>query len=119
MIRLRDRLRFWFEDQIKKRVKCKSTYERTSGPIHHWFSLSYASYYVMPRLALQEMPVWWQRCFLFLVNMLPETPGYTCQRRDKKGHFIKDDPWANYRRGTVAKVQEFEKEFFINHNKGG
>ncbi len=108
MITLKDRLGFALDDEIGKRVKCASNYERTSGPIHHWFGLSYCSYYCVPRLALQEMPVWWQKLFLWLVNMLPETPAYTVQRRDEKGHFEKD-PWANYRRGVVAEVQQMEK----------
>jgi hypothetical protein len=87
------------------------TFEQAVRPlIRYHFGLSYCSYYTVPRLALQEMPRWWQWLFCFLVNMLPETPTYTCQRRDKKGHFIKNDPWANYRRGSVKDVQELECE---------
>lgn len=92
------------------KTKPKCTYHRTSSIIHNWFSLSYCSYFVAPRLALQEMPVWWQWCFVKLVNMLPHTPEYACQRRDKKGHFIKNDPWGNYRRGVVREVQKMECE---------
>lgn len=79
---------------------------RTNGPVHTWFELSYCSYLVIPRLALQEMPVAWQRR---LVDLLEEgerlgmtTPsGYHVTRRTESGRF-RSDPWANYRRGTVA-----------------
>jgi len=110
-IPLRFRLKCWLGDQIKKRVKCTDHYTRQNGPIHGSFGLSYCSYFTVPRLALQGMPVWWQILFLWLVNMLPSTPGYDCQRRDDRGRFIKD-PWANYRRGSVAEIlkqQELEE----------
>lgn len=35
-------------------------------PIHEAFGLSYANYYVMPRVVLQSMPVEWQRQFVAL-----------------------------------------------------
>lgn len=73
------------------------------GPIHWFFGLSYASYYCVPRLALQEMPTAWQEKFVALVEQLPPTPDYIVTRRDKEGRFI-GDPWRNYRRGTVAEA---------------
>ena len=95
---------------IEIKVKCTDDYERQSGPIHRWFSLSYAAYFVAPRLALQGMPIWWQKIFIWLVNMLPlELPEYSCQRRDDRGRFI-DDPWANYRRGSVAEILKGEEK---------
>lgn len=112
MKKLRNKISLWWhywQMLSDCSTKPKSNYIRTSSIIHHFFGLSYCSYYTVPRLVLQEMPVWWQWCFVKLVSMLPETPGYTCQRRDKKGHFIKDYPWANYRRGVVAEVQKNEK----------
>lgn len=99
-IGLKFRMQFLIEKLIKKHVKCKDHYSRTSGPIHHHFGLSYCSYYTVPRLALQGMPVWWQKLFIFLVSMLPSTPEYVCQRRNDNGRFI-TDPWANYRRGSA------------------
>lgn len=35
-------------------------YERTNGPIHGWFELTYSSYQVLPRVLMQSMPLDWQ-----------------------------------------------------------
>jgi len=83
--------------------ECKSGYPRSSGPVHQRFGLTYAAYYTVPRLALQGMPIWWQKIFCWLVDMLPDTPEYTVQRRDERGKFIKD-PWGDYRRGSVEQL---------------
>lgn len=48
--------------------RIEGAYERTNGPIHGWFSLSYASYLVMPRTLLQSMPVEWQERFVKCLN---------------------------------------------------
>lgn len=84
---------------------CKSHWERYDGPVHAWFSLSYCAYLVVPRLMLQGMPVWWQKLFIWLINMLPEAgpSTYAVQTRDDRGRFIKDD-WANYRRGNIEQL---------------
>ena len=37
------------------------TYERTSGPVHGWFGLTYANFLVVHRAQLQSMPLDWQR----------------------------------------------------------
>lgn len=71
--------------------------------VHSMFGLSYASYFVVPRIVLVNMPNWWQAAFCFLMKYLPDTPEYTVQRRDDKGHFIKDD-FANYRRGDIEQI---------------
>lgn len=87
--------------------KCEKRYSRTSGgDIHKSFGLTRSAYYVVPRLALQEMPRWWQWAFVLLVNMLPDTPEYTVQRRDKKGRFIQNEPWSRYRHSSVEKAQK-------------
>ncbi|MEV6234930.1 hypothetical protein AB0L88_44395 [Saccharopolyspora shandongensis] len=39
----------------------ESPSERTSGPVHTRFSLSYANYLVLHRTLMQSMPVEWQR----------------------------------------------------------
>lgn len=75
-------------------------------PIHTWFNLTYSNYFTIPRLALQEMPVQWQRRFVALMEEAEalgmKTPGdYTVLRRAPGGRF-RADPWADYRRGTVA-----------------
>jgi hypothetical protein len=41
-------------------------------PVHEHFELSYASYKVLPRTVLQSMPVWWQRAFVDLMDLLDE-----------------------------------------------
>lgn len=107
-MRFRTRIKFWLQHRLEKltkeHVKCKDDYRRNQGPIHGWFSLSYASYYVVPRLALQGMPIWWQKLFIFLVNMLPSIDSdYVVQVRNARGRFG-GDPWANYRRGSAEEL---------------
>lgn len=95
------------------------------APIHGWFGLSYSSYFVIPRLALQELPVEWQERFIALIDEAFEvhgmmTPNYHVLREGAEYTFVTkydpddetsrdyefiahhDDPWANYRRGRVA-----------------
>lgn len=45
-------------------------YERTDGPVHTWFGLSYANYLVWPRTLMQSMPLEWQRRFTGLAEEL-------------------------------------------------
>jgi len=76
-------------------------------PIHCWFGLSYAAYLVIPRLALEAMPLDWQKRFVALMDEAEaaglETPSdYAVHRRDH-GRFI-TDPWRDYRRGDFAEV---------------
>lgn len=42
------------------------------SPIHNRFGLSYASYQVLPRTVLQSMPLWWQRAFVDLLDLLDD-----------------------------------------------
>lgn len=98
----------------------------SNQPLHDWFGLTYSSYLVLPRLALQEQPIEWQKRFLALLDemeasglqtpeyhVLRDDPEYTrVELADPEDHtsrphtFIamRTDPWANYRRGTVAKA---------------
>lgn len=101
-------------------------------PIHAWFGLSYASYHVVPRLALEAMPADWQQRFVDLMNEANlahgmETPNYHVLRDDaeytlakredeedeisriKEYLALSDDPWANYRRGDAKALFEEEK----------
>ena len=54
-------------------------YERTGGPVHEWFSLSYANFLVWGRAYMQSMPLEWQRRFTELAEELdaayPDTGG--------------------------------------------
>jgi len=83
--------------------------------IHTWFSLSYCSYLVLPRLLLSNMPMEWQTRFLGMMDELearfgsyPEEGSYDVRLKDDKGRFM-HDPLCDYRRGTPpdppAKVQ--------------
>jgi hypothetical protein len=89
-------------------------------PIHLWFSLSYSSYFVMPRAAMQAMPIEWQEKFIELMDEAEETgmetPSYHVLRADPEYTYVekydsedegsrdyeftalRTDPWANYRR---------------------
>lgn len=74
-------------------------------PIHEFFSLSYASYLVLPRSALQSMPVKWQRLFVALLNQMheafgdiPEHGTYHVDLKDDNGRFV-HDPLQDYQRG--------------------
>lgn len=86
---------------------------RTSGneifwddePVHSAFGLTYANYFVVPRLVLQSMPAGWQRRFVAMIKELHETidddwpDDYEVFLRDKKtGRFI-SDPYSDYERG--------------------
>jgi hypothetical protein len=44
--------------------------ERTSGPVHAYFDLTYANYLVLHRTLLQSMPLEWQQRFTDLLEDL-------------------------------------------------
>jgi hypothetical protein len=44
--------------------------ERASGPVHLWFSLSYANFLVWHRAHMQSMPLEWQHRFVELAEEL-------------------------------------------------
>ncbi len=71
-------------------------------PVRLWCGLSYLNYIVIPRTQLQQMPVRWQREFVFLLEQagtyftdIPDVH-YMVAARDTDGRFIKD-PLAEYR----------------------
>jgi hypothetical protein len=76
-----------------------------------WFNLTYASYLVLPRLWLENMPLEWQYKFVELLNEIPETLEIdneysaqyivTCKRN---GKFVKDI-YRDYRHGTIKYKQ--------------
>lgn len=75
---------------------------KSQEPIHEWFGLTYASYYVMPRSVLQAMPIEWQEKFVELITQIPETlnlnnynDNYTVLNR--KGNKFVKDPYSNYK----------------------
>lgn len=105
------------------------------APIHAWFGLDRQSYLVIPRLALQELPLEWQNKLIALLDEAADlgmvTPSYTVLRDDRAYvwkqrsynddneepehevtayHPIKKDEWANYRRGKAADLCDTWKE---------
>jgi hypothetical protein len=46
------------------------SYDRTDGPVHTWFSLSYANFLVWHRAHMQSMPLEWQQRFVELAEEL-------------------------------------------------
>ncbi len=113
MVRLRDDLDKWVKENIEKLDN------HPDNPLHQWFGLSYANYFVMPRLALQAMPAEWQTRFINLIGEIDkagiETPDYHVLRDDPmyttvtnydqddatsspyQYTILEGDPWANYR----------------------
>lgn len=81
----------------------REMWEETDEPIHLWFGLSYASFFVMPRTVMQSMPATWQRRFVALVEESAATfPGWSANwnvtMRDERGRFLQD-PLGDYQRG--------------------
>lgn len=77
-----------------------------------FFSLSYASYLVLPRLVMEGMPGTWQEKFVALLNECGDRFGhaygsnqYKVKLRDGHGGFGAD-PLADYRRGRIPPKPE-------------
>lgn len=74
--------------------------------VHTWFSLTYASYLVVPRSVLQSMPEEWQHQFTSLLDEMSaryghlEWPDYMVQARGADGRFMVD-PIPHYNRGRT------------------
>lgn len=79
-------------------------------PVHHWFGLTYSSYFTVQRSVLEAMPVDWQARFVALLEEMREAvdtdkvPGEFWVRAKEKGRFIKD-PYADYRRGPAPPMR--------------
>lgn len=74
-------------------------------PVHAWFCLSYANYFVMQRAVLQSMPVQWQRQFVRLIQQIPETldmepvpTSFRVHAVDERGKYRRDE-YSDYQRG--------------------
>lgn len=87
----------------------------SEGPVHEAFGLTYASYLVLPRSLLQEMPAHWQARFVALTAEFWETwdesadREYAVQVRGESGRF-EPDPLAEYRRPDPAFIDRFRKK---------
>jgi hypothetical protein len=86
-------------------------------PMGYFFSLSYASWLCLPRLALQEMPLDWQARFIALMDEGYERglagPDNVSVVRKKGGKFVNNDHWNNYRRGTVRHARAEDERLAI------
>ena len=84
-----------------------------SDIVHNWFSLTYASYLVIPRILMQEMPEEWQKKMVELLDEAQDTwehdDNYTVYLRDKTGKF-KKDPLRLYRHADWNAVNEARKK---------
>lgn len=77
--------------------------------ISEFFSLSYASYLVIPRLALEHMPEQWQEQMVDLIEEIPEEAReatYHCTKR-VRGRYVAD-PWCDYRRDWHGVAQALD-----------
>lgn len=85
---------------------------RRNGPMEYFFGLSRAAFLVLPRLAIQEMPVEWQERLKALLKeispLLPRSDDYDVRRRGKGGKLV-SDPWRDYRHSTVDKAREHDR----------
>lgn len=82
-----------------------------SSPINEHFALSYASYFCMPRSALQALPLDWQRRLVVLMqeaNALGlRTPDdYEVRRRDPHTGMYLQDAWLDYRHPDQSLLPE-------------
>lgn len=74
-------------------------------PMHEWFGLTYASYLVVSRTAIQSMPTRWQKNFRKLLDEMdasidfPENiASFRVQALNSDGKFT-EDPLRDYERG--------------------
>lgn len=82
--------------------------------IHSFFGLSYCSYLVLPRVALQSMSQEWQREFVKMVKQIPEhlpdfeqlePDHYKILSVDKNGKFT-SDKFPGYRHNNLKTIND-------------
>lgn len=83
--------------------------------LHLWFGLSYASFLVMPRVAMMQMPQDWQEKMAELLNQYDETintaafgvKGCRVQALDENGKLMKmPEQILNYRHPSAETKAE-------------
>lgn len=84
-------------------------------PSGEFFHLTYASWLILPRLSLQEMPIPWQAEFYRMLEEAEAAYGLQCPEdtiitRKVNGKFASLTHWNNYRSGTVAEALAIDKE---------
>lgn len=94
----------------------KSMQPRNSGELWDYFGLSYASFLVLPRVLMHEMPIEWQDKMAALLHEYDETfdtspvcHSVTVSAKDKNNQFIKMPKYIlNYRhpqRDEIAQLR--------------
>src|SRR5215475_5501306 len=87
-------------------------YQRTDGPVHGWFGLTYANFLVLHRALLQSMPLRWQQEFVNLLQELDaahpgmEHPDY--QVRTVRDCYVEDLTAADLGALGVTKADDGE-----------
>ena len=90
---------------LYNKQKANPGFAYNHGPVHEYFGLTYASYLVLPRRAIQSMSWQWQEKFTKLMHEYEEDlghvydeegPVYSVTRKNRSGRFIRD-PLAQYR----------------------
>lgn len=74
----------------------------TSGPIHGWFGLTYASYLVQPRVLLQSMPIEWQER---MVACLEELDAAFAHVERAPGYEVTPCDWVSPEDLTTAQME--------------
>src|SRR4051794_1977145 len=79
-------------------------------PVHGEFGLTYASYFVMPRVLLEAMPEGWQRVFVQSIRDFWQVfddrqvdRAYQVHLRGEDGRF-QPDPFSHYRHPNQALI---------------
>ncbi|EOZ4994267.1 TPA: hypothetical protein SLC29_002477 [Morganella morganii] len=94
----------------------ESIQPRSSGELWTWFGLSYASFLVLPRVLMHEMPIEWQDKMAALLHEYDETfdtssvcHSVTVSAKDKNNRFMKMPEYIlNYRhpeRDEITKLR--------------
>ena len=95
----------------------ESTQPLNSGKLWDWFGLSYASFLVLPRVLMHEMPIEWQDKMAALLNEYDETfdtssvcHSVAVRAKDKNNRFMKMPKYIlNYRHSDMDEVDKLRK----------
>lgn len=94
-------------------ISPQERHERTTGPIHTWFGLTYSNHQVLPRTLMQSMPVEWQTRMVACMEELRAAFEHVDQ---PDGYEVTPGEWTyvnecsddQLRRAGVTLAQDFE-----------
>ena len=94
----------------------KATQSKNSSELWNWFGLSYASFLVMPRVLMHEMPTEWQDKMAALLYEYDETfdtssvfHSVVVSAKDKNNRFMKMPGYIlNYRRPDHEEIDKLK-----------